>query len=121
MQVQTANAPAHRRHEGTDVWFCSDHCADRFDADPARFLAKLRRGPADFVPDDRSSDDPEMRSDMALDPVCGMTVDPATAAAVRTHDGRNYFFCATGCAEAFEADPERYLAGHRDPEAMGHG
>jgi Cu+-exporting ATPase len=46
---------------------------------------------------------------MATDPVCGMSVDPATAAAIRNHDGRNYFFCATACAEAFEADPARYL------------
>lgn len=53
---------------------------------------------------------------MAIDPVCGMTVDPATAAAVRTHEGRNYFFCAVGCAEAFEADPEPYLAGKRESE-----
>jgi uncharacterized membrane protein YraQ (UPF0718 family)/YHS domain-containing protein len=35
MQVQTANAPAHRVHDGHDHWFCSDHCAGRFDADPA--------------------------------------------------------------------------------------
>lgn len=53
---------------------------------------------------------------MAIDPVCGMTVDPATAAAVRTHEGRNYFFCAVGCAETFEADPEPYLAGKRESE-----
>ena len=31
MQVQTANAPAHRTTDGTDLWFCSDHCAERFD------------------------------------------------------------------------------------------
>jgi uncharacterized membrane protein YraQ (UPF0718 family)/YHS domain-containing protein len=31
MQVQTANAPAHRTTDGTDHWFCSDHCAERFD------------------------------------------------------------------------------------------
>jgi YHS domain-containing protein/uncharacterized membrane protein YraQ (UPF0718 family) len=116
MQVQTANAPAHRRHGAVDVWFCSDHCGERFDSDPERYLAKLKRSPTGVTPDYE-----EMTDDMALDPVCGMTVDPATAAAVRTHDGRNYFFCATGCADAFEADPPRYLAGDRNPDAMGHG
>jgi hypothetical protein len=35
MQVQTANAPAGRAHDGHEHWFCSDHCAGRFDADPA--------------------------------------------------------------------------------------
>jgi hypothetical protein len=32
MQVQTAHAPAHRAHAGADHWFCSDRCAERFDA-----------------------------------------------------------------------------------------
>jgi uncharacterized protein len=36
MQVQTANAPAHRTHSGVDYWFCSDRCAGQFDADPHR-------------------------------------------------------------------------------------
>ena len=36
MQVATGNAPAHRAHEGHDVYFCSDRCAERFDTDPAR-------------------------------------------------------------------------------------
>jgi Cu+-exporting ATPase len=47
---------------------------------------------------------------MAKDPVCGMTVDPASAAAIRTHEGRNYFFCAVGCAEVFDGDPAQYVA-----------
>ena len=47
---------------------------------------------------------------MAKDPVCGMDVDPATAAAIRSHRGRNYFFCAVGCAETFDADPDRYVS-----------
>src|SRR5262245_139797 len=44
------------------------------------------------------------------DPVCGMRVDPAAAAASVTHEGRRYHFCAPGCAEKFRADPLRYLA-----------
>ncbi|MEO9224246.1 MAG: permease [Acidimicrobiales bacterium] len=35
MQVRIGNAPAQRKHDGRDVYFCSDHCAERFDADPA--------------------------------------------------------------------------------------
>ena len=37
MQVQTANAPAHARHDEQEVWFCSDHCAGKFQSDPVRF------------------------------------------------------------------------------------
>jgi Cu+-exporting ATPase len=44
----------------------------------------------------------------AIDPVCGMTVDPATAAASMTLDGHTYHFCCSHCLEKFRADPKRY-------------
>jgi len=44
----------------------------------------------------------------AIDPVCGMKVDPARAAASREHDGQTFYFCSPGCAAAFDADPHRY-------------
>jgi xanthine dehydrogenase accessory factor len=46
----------------------------------------------------------------ALDPVCGMTVDVATARHRSTHGGRTYYFCSAGCRERFEADPARFEA-----------
>lgn len=36
MQVQTANAPASRAHDGQSYWFCSDHCAERFQTESDR-------------------------------------------------------------------------------------
>ena len=47
---------------------------------------------------------------MALDPVCGMTVDPEHAAGHFEYKGETYYFCAKSCAAKFSADPERYLA-----------
>ena len=44
------------------------------------------------------------------DPVCGMTVDPATAKHRAEHDGRPYYFCCAGCRTKFLADPQKYLA-----------
>ena len=44
------------------------------------------------------------------DPVCGMTVDPATAkGGSATHAGQAYHFCSTGCREKFVASPQHYL------------
>jgi len=43
------------------------------------------------------------------DPVCGMTVDPATAKHVHTNGGKKYYFCCAGCRQKFEADSQRYL------------
>jgi Cu+-exporting ATPase len=46
---------------------------------------------------------------MALDPVCGMTVDPASARASAVYKGQTYYFCCPSCKAKFEADPKRYL------------
>ena len=45
----------------------------------------------------------------SLDPVCGMTVDPARTAHHAEHDGMTYHFCCNGCRTKFAADPARYL------------
>jgi Cu+-exporting ATPase len=47
---------------------------------------------------------------LQIDPVCGMKVDPAKAAASINRDEKTYFFCSKGCAAKFEADPAKYLA-----------
>ena len=46
-----------------------------------------------------------------VDPVCGMSVSPATAAGHFEHQGHTYYFCGKGCLARFSADPERYLTG----------
>jgi Cu+-exporting ATPase len=56
------------------------------------------------------------RAHLATDPVCGMSVDPATAEHRREHRGRTYWFCSAHCARRFEASPEDYLTGER-PQA----
>lgn len=43
-----------------------------------------------------------------VDPVCGMSVDPDTAAAKTCHNGVQIYFCAEGCKRAFEADPDKF-------------
>ncbi len=43
-----------------------------------------------------------------VDPVCGMTVDVATARYRTTHDARTYYFCAASCLKRFEEDPARF-------------
>jgi Cu+-exporting ATPase len=45
----------------------------------------------------------------AIDPVCGMAVNPGSAAGRVDHEGKTYFFCCTGCAARFTANPKRYL------------
>ena len=50
-----------------------------------------------------------------IDPVCGMTVDPATAKHHADYGGQTYYFCNPSCRTKFVADPQKYL-GKREPD-----
>ena len=54
----------------------------------------------------------------ALDPVCGMRVDPEHAAGKSIYQGQSYYFCSAGCRVKFEGDPEKYLHPGAQPEPM---
>lgn len=47
-------------------------------------------------------------SESATDPVCGMSIDPTSAAASAEHGGRTFYFCSTHCADQFRAEPDTY-------------
>ncbi len=52
---------------------------------------------------------PFMTVSETTDPVCGMTVEPATAEHRSEWRGQDYFFCCSGCLRKFEADPQAML------------
>ena len=45
---------------------------------------------------------------LVKDPVCGMSVDPATAKHHSSYLGQDYFFCSARCRERFEAEPAEF-------------
>jgi xanthine dehydrogenase accessory factor len=51
---------------------------------------------------------PEPAAREAIDPICGMTVEIATARHTAEHAGRTWYFCCGGCRQRFLAEPERY-------------
>ena len=51
----------------------------------------------------------------AIDPVCGMSVNPQTAKHRFAYKGQDYFFCSARCRERFEAEPEKFLL-PKEPE-----
>jgi Cu+-exporting ATPase len=55
---------------------------------------------------------------LVKDPVCGMTVNPATAKHTLEHAGKAYYFCCGHCAEKFRANPQTYLAPAAPPAGM---
>ncbi|GEN05488.1 Cu+-exporting ATPase [Myxococcus fulvus] len=58
-----------------------------------------------------STPPPSSEGAHAIDPVCGMKVDPsAPKGGSLEHEGRTFHFCNPKCRERFGADPARYLA-----------
>jgi Cu+-exporting ATPase len=63
---------------------------------------------------------------MATDPVCGMTVDEASAAGTSVFEGRTFYFCSAHCLRAFEANPKPFVTlkggppGERRSAGTGH-
>ncbi len=56
-------------------------------------------------------------STSAVDPVCGMSVDPATAKHSAEHGGATHHFCSARCRDKFVAEPARFLAPAPPPKA----
>ncbi|MBH0200199.1 MAG: heavy metal translocating P-type ATPase [Nitrospira sp.] len=109
MTVDPAKAAGSYDYKGTTYYFCGTSCLERFRTDPERVLGKkplnLMTMPAPRKPL------PMMQpvAQGEIDPVCGMTVQPATAAGSYKYREKNYYFCATRCLEKFRADPDYYL------------
>jgi len=55
---------------------------------------------------------------MAIDPVCGMEVDPVTAEYMSEYRDEIYYFCSPGCKIVFDSEPEEYLTLKNEDEDM---
>ena len=56
------------------------------------------------------------KAPLAVDPVCGMTVDTHVGKPTHDYQGHTYHFCSSGCQAKFSASPERYLNKQDEPE-----
>ncbi|MFQ6604030.1 MAG: heavy metal translocating P-type ATPase [Fidelibacterota bacterium] len=58
------------------------------------------------------------------DPVCNMDINPATAAAKATHEGKEYYFCSSHCHDSFVSHPDQYVTSakkaEKDESATAH-
>jgi Cu+-exporting ATPase len=50
------------------------------------------------------------KSEAVIDPVCGMTVEPDSAAGSYEYEDKTYYFCSAHCLEKFRKDPDAFLA-----------
>jgi len=100
------NGNQHSR-KGTIMGLFSDHKAKK----EAENMGAMGAGHCCGGHDGRgmASNMGDSAANVAKDPVCGMSVDPATAAATREYGGVTYYFCNPGCADKFAQNPAAYL------------
>lgn len=100
------NGNQHSR-KGTIMGLFSDHKAKKEDENMGAMGAGHCCGGHDGH--GMASNMGDSAANVAKDPVCGMSVDPATAAATREYGGVTYYFCNPGCADKFAQNPAAYL------------
>jgi Cu+-exporting ATPase len=112
MTVDPATAAGSHDHHGQPYYFCGLSCLERFKADPERALQSRpinSAKPTARKPLPMMQPAQTVTGAAAIDPVCGMTVQPATAAGSYEYQGKTYYFCATSCLTKFRTDPIHYL------------
>jgi P-type Cu+ transporter len=112
MVIDPVQARGKAQHEGTTYYFCSPGCMHKFVSSPAAYLTGAQREKGTAALQSGATRKPER------DPVCGMSVVAAKAAASIEHEGKLYHFCSRGCAEKFKADPGKYLSPSYEPAGM---
>lgn len=109
MAVDQGNPPATHTRDGTTYYFCNLGCAERFAADPVRYLEAASFEPMGAaVALGAGIGRRPGGASKSVDPVCGMELDAQGAVAQVEHEGKVLSFCSEACAERFRAEPERY-------------
>ncbi len=71
-------------------------------------LAEIVQARPSATPLDAAAAGAPATSASAVDPVCGMSVEMATARHTADVDGVTYYFCGAGCRRRFLQDPQQY-------------
>ncbi|HEY7533848.1 MAG TPA: heavy metal translocating P-type ATPase, partial [Nitrospiraceae bacterium] len=113
MTVDPATAADTYDYKGQRYYFCAPSCLERFKGNPEQALGRTPVKPITM---------PSLKKSLPMmmpagptqaagetDPVCGMMVQPATAAGSYEYAGKTYYFCAKSCLEKFRSNPQSYL------------
>ncbi len=112
MAVEGTKAAASTEYEGRLYHFCSKGCAEKFRNYPEKYLSpNYKSGGMNPIVSIGSApvDMAGGNTIFETDPVCGMNVDRAEAAATISHQGKVFFFCSRACSEKFKGKPDRYM------------
>jgi len=109
MRVSPETAAGKYEFNGETFYFCSKGCEQKF-------INQTKGIPASgFVQLGRQKETVQHGAMTAtplgefIDPVCGMSVAPETAAGKHEHQGETFYFCSTGCLNKFKQNPSNFL------------
>jgi len=93
MKVEIATSELYSDYKGKRYYFCNQYCKDTFEENPEQY--KEEAGETE-VPT------------FAIDPICKMDMDIATATLSSEYNGKMYYFCSQYCKNTFDANSEEY-------------
>ncbi len=105
MTVEPETAAGNFEFEGETYYFCAESCLNKFRQNPKQYLDKpsVQNAPVQI-----SRTRADEKTDH-IDPACGMTVEPETAAGNFEFEGETYYFCTESCLNKFRQNPKQYL------------
>ncbi len=107
MTVSPETAAGQFEYEGAKYYFCSVGCLEKFKSQNHSKGDLVQIGSNKEVVQHGEMTATPLGTE--IDPVCGMTVNPETAAGQYDFDGKAYYFCSTGCLTKFKNDPGSFL------------
>lgn len=128
MSVDKAAAKWTYEYKGTTYYFCGESCQKAFAKEPEKYLAVKAEGQkmggmmGQGMMQGRMMHGQAADPAKAVDPVCGMSVDKASAKWKSEYQGSTYYFCSEVCKTMFDKEPAKHLAAQAAAgEGMEHG
>ena len=123
MEVDPSTASLYMEIGGKTYYFCSAACRSSFASDPTKYIAQpvtvgqtvavghaVAMGSEQMIEAKQSQGGDMAQETTAIDPICGMSVDTATAEYRSFREGKTYYFCSSSCKAKFDSDPQKYSA-----------
>ncbi len=101
MKVAPETAAGSLEHNGETVYFCSKGCLEKY----KKQIETTQTQPQPAQISRNKPTDAELKAiatETAIDPICGMTVNKATAAARFENNGEMFYFCCPNCLKQFQ-------------------
>ena len=123
MSVSPDSAAGGLEFEGQKYYFCSKGCLETFKRQKGIGAQAMEKAaPAPVQTSDANNSQTivshgEMKAAPGgefVDPVCGMSVQPDTAAGKYEFEGKTYYFCSAGCLNKFRQNPKTFLEQKKD-------